>query len=44
MVIGFTSVVGDLLHPGHIAMIQECADKCDYLIVGLIKEYRERWS
>lgn len=42
MVIGFTSVVGDLFHPGHIAMIQECADQCDYLIVGLICDPTDR--
>lgn len=42
MVVGFTSVVGDLLHPGHIAMIQECADQCDYLIVGLICDPTDR--
>ena len=27
MVIGFTSVVGDLFHAGHIRMIEECKDK-----------------
>lgn len=42
MVIGFTSVVGDLFHPGHIAMIQECAEQCDYLIVGLICDPTDR--
>lgn len=42
MKVGFTSVVGDLLHPGHIAMIQECADQCDYLIVGLICDPTDR--
>ena len=42
MKIGFTSVVGDLLHPGHIAMIQECAEQCDYLIVGLICDPTDR--
>ena len=42
MVVGFTSVVGDLFHPGHIAMIQECADQCDYLIVGLICDPTDR--
>ena len=42
MTVGFTSVVGDLLHPGHIAMIQECADQCDYLIVGLICDPTDR--
>ena len=34
--IGFTSVVGDLLHAGHIVMLQEAAQQCDYLIVGLL--------
>ena len=42
MKIGFTSVVGDLLHPGHIAMIQEAASQCDYLIVGLICDPTDR--
>lgn len=37
-VIGFTSVVGDLLHVGHIAMLNECKLHCDYLIVGLIAD------
>lgn len=34
--IGFTSVVGDLFHAGHVAMIQECRQHCDYLIVGVM--------
>lgn len=34
--IGFTSVVGDMFHAGHIRMINECKRHCDYLIVGLI--------
>ena len=42
MVIGFTSVVGDLLHPGHLAMIEESAGKCDILIVGLICDPTDR--
>ena len=42
MRIGFTSVVGDLFHPGHIEMIQECASQCDYLIVGLICDPTDR--
>lgn len=33
MTVGFTSVVGDLLHAGHIAMIEECRKHCDKLIV-----------
>lgn len=35
-VVGFTSVVGDLFHTGHVAMIQECRQHCDYLIVGVM--------
>jgi len=35
MVIGFTCSAFDLLHPGHIAMLKECKEHCDYLIVGL---------
>ncbi len=42
MVVGFTSVVGDLLHPGHLAMIEESAKQCDYLIVGLICDPTDR--
>lgn len=42
MRVGFTSVVGDLFHPGHIAMIQECKQHCDYLIVGLICDPTDR--
>ena len=34
--IGFTSVVGDMFHAGHIRMINECKQHCDYLIVGLL--------
>lgn len=35
-VVGFTSVVGDLFHAGHMAMIAECKEHCDYLIVGVM--------
>jgi glycerol-3-phosphate cytidylyltransferase len=35
MKIGFTCSAFDLLHPGHIAMLQEAKTQCDYLIVGL---------
>lgn len=38
--IGFTSVVGDLLHVGHIAMINECKKYCDKLIVGVLSDPR----
>lgn len=35
MIVGFTCSAFDLLHPGHLAMLKECKDNCDYLIVGL---------
>lgn len=37
-VIGFTSVVGDLMHAGHMIMLDECKMYCDYLYVGLISD------
>ena len=33
--IGFTCSTFDLLHAGHILMLQECKSHCDYLICGL---------
>mgnify|MGYP003643030619 FL=1 len=33
--IGFTCGAFDLLHAGHIVMLEEAKSKCDYLIVGL---------
>jgi glycerol-3-phosphate cytidylyltransferase len=33
--IGFTCGAFDLLHAGHILMLEECKEVCDYLIVGL---------
>ena len=33
--IGFTASGFDLLHAGHIEMLRECKNNCDYLIVGL---------
>jgi glycerol-3-phosphate cytidylyltransferase len=35
MKIGFTCSCFDLLHAGHIAMLKEANNVCDYLIVGL---------
>lgn len=32
---GFTCSAFDLLHAGHILMLQEAKEQCDYLIVGL---------
>lgn len=37
-IIGFTSVVGDLLHAGHALMLDECKQYCDYLYVGIIAD------
>ena len=33
--IGFTCGAMDLLHAGHVLMLKECREQCDYLIVGL---------
>jgi glycerol-3-phosphate cytidylyltransferase len=33
--IGFTCSAFDLLHAGHILMLEEASQQCDYLIVGL---------
>lgn len=35
MKVGITFSAFDLLHPGHIKMLEECKGNCDYLIVGL---------
>lgn len=35
MIKGFTCGAFDLLHAGHILMLEECSKHCDYLIVGL---------
>lgn len=35
MKIGITFSTFDLLHAGHISMLREAKDHCDYLIVGL---------
>jgi glycerol-3-phosphate cytidylyltransferase len=35
MRIGFTCSAFDLLHAGHISMLEEAKSVCDYLIVGL---------
>ncbi|MDA9302657.1 adenylyltransferase/cytidyltransferase family protein [bacterium] len=33
--VGFTCSSFDLLHAGHVQMLREAKDQCDYLIVGL---------
>ena len=35
MRVGFTCSTFDLLHAGHILMLEDCKKVCDYLIVGL---------
>ena len=35
MKIGFACGVFDLFHAGHVLMLQECKQNCDFLIVGL---------
>ena len=35
MIKGFTCGAFDLLHAGHVLMLKECREQCDYLIVGL---------
>jgi len=35
MIIGITFSTFDLFHAGHVSMLHEAKQKCDYLIVGL---------
>jgi glycerol-3-phosphate cytidylyltransferase len=35
MIVGFTCSTFDLFHAGHIIMLKESKQQCDYLIVGL---------
>ena len=35
MKIGFTCGAFDLLHAGHVVMLKECKENCEYLIAGL---------
>lgn len=35
MKVGFTASTFDLLHSGHVQMLREAKDQCDYLICGL---------
>lgn len=38
VIVGFTASSFDLMHAGHIVMLQECKTLCDYLIVGLLTD------
>lgn len=38
IVVGFTSVVGDLAHAGHSLMLDECKRYCDYLYLGIVSD------
>ena len=42
-IIGFTTGYFDIMHPGHILMLQECKRYCDYLIVGVndVKDWND---
>lgn len=35
MVIGITASMFDLFHSGHIKFLEQCRERCDYLIVAL---------
>jgi glycerol-3-phosphate cytidylyltransferase len=35
MIVGFTCGAFDLLHAGHVVMLKEASENCEYLIVGL---------
>ena len=35
MKVGFTCCTFDLLHAGHVQMLKDAKEECDYLIVGL---------
>ena len=35
MITGFTAGAMDLLHAGHVLMLKECREQCDFLIVAL---------
>jgi glycerol-3-phosphate cytidylyltransferase len=37
-IIGFTASCFDILHAGHILMLEEAKANCDYLIVGLLTD------
>ncbi len=42
MIIGFTVGVFDLLHAGHMNLLQSAAHHCDYLVVGVTTDWLAR--
>ena len=34
-IIGFTCGAFDVIHPGHMLLLKEASEKCDYLVVAL---------
>ena len=40
-IVGFTSGYFDIMHPGHVMMLDECKRYCDYLIVA-VHEYKTK--
>mgnify|MGYP003136242880 FL=1 len=40
-IIGFTSGYFDIMHPGHVMMLEECKQHCEHLIVG-VNEYKTK--
>ena len=35
MIVGFTCGTFDVLHAGHVSMLEQCKKQCNWLIVGL---------
>ena len=40
-IVGFTSGYFDIIHPGHVMMLEECKRYCDYLLVA-VNEYKTK--
>ncbi len=38
MIIGYTDMVADLFHFGHVEFLEKCKTYCDYLIVGICSD------
>ncbi len=42
LIVGLANGCYDLLHPGHVAMLEEAAERCDYLVVAIDDNARVR--